>query len=354
MKYDYRFSLEFDLINKILFNEDFNSEEKLIFKKVNYETFVEISSNELILPAIYSNLKIKNHLNLIPGELEKYLSEIFEINFNRNKKIINEAKEISKLLSYNKINYVFFKGVANLFYQIYNNIGERMIGDIDFLFDFKQKEKLESILKSENYKTKLKFQFYESRHLPRSYKENNLSAIEPHTKLFDCNGLINHSNIMLKNKITVKGINIPEKNCLLRNNIYNSEINDKSSLFLRYNYRSIYDTFMIIKNQKIPINNLKKTKHIENYFCRANKIQDNLFDYTKQNLFSFIKIRILFRKKIPLYYYFEFFFILALDEVKKYKIRPRQFFGLITDKQYRKHLKVKILRKINFHKDSKY
>ena len=40
---------------------------------------------------------------------------------------------LSRILDKNNINYVFFKRSANDSRKYYNCIGERMIGDIDFL-----------------------------------------------------------------------------------------------------------------------------------------------------------------------------------------------------------------------------
>ena len=120
------------LIN-ILFKERKVIKKEIDFKNINYELLVKIASSHLMLPSLYVNLKNKGFIDLIPLELKMYLKEIFTINKKRNQVLLNEAKEISKKLINNDINHVFIKGTSYLFNNIYDDIGERMIGDIDFL-----------------------------------------------------------------------------------------------------------------------------------------------------------------------------------------------------------------------------
>ena len=61
------------------------------------------------------------------------MKNITEINRERNKLIIDQAKEINKLLLMHNIKPIFLKGMAALVEGIYNDIGERMISDIDLI-----------------------------------------------------------------------------------------------------------------------------------------------------------------------------------------------------------------------------
>ena len=55
------------LIIRILFRKKLRYQD---FLNINFEKFVRIGSEHLVLPTIYINLKIKSCLNLIPKDLK--------------------------------------------------------------------------------------------------------------------------------------------------------------------------------------------------------------------------------------------------------------------------------------------
>ena len=133
---DIHLSREENLLISILFKN--NKLEKIDFKDIKYEKIVKISSNHLMLPSLYVNLKRKKLLKHIPNELKEYIKKIYEINKNRNRVLIKELKEVSNYLNSNKINHVFLKGSSIITGNYIEDIGERMIGDIDILIDYNQ------------------------------------------------------------------------------------------------------------------------------------------------------------------------------------------------------------------------
>ena len=142
-------SKERELIIKILFYK--NNLSKSDFTHVNYENFVQLASSMLMIPSIYLNLKKTKYINLIEDELKKYLKGIYNINFNRNKKLLNEIEQISKFLTKNEIKHVFLKGSALIIGEYYSDIGERMINDIDILVEEKNIKKAERLMKEFSY-----------------------------------------------------------------------------------------------------------------------------------------------------------------------------------------------------------
>ena len=86
-----------------------------------------------MLPALYSNAKKKNLLKFFPEDLNSFLKKIFEENTRRNIILTKELNELSKILAKNNISHLFVKGAYNIKTNLYDNLGERMVGDIDFL-----------------------------------------------------------------------------------------------------------------------------------------------------------------------------------------------------------------------------
>ena len=79
------------------------------------------------------------------------MEHITNINRERNKQIISQAKELNNLLLANNITPIFLKGTGNLLAGIYEDIAERMVGDIDFIFSKEDYPKAITILREFGY-----------------------------------------------------------------------------------------------------------------------------------------------------------------------------------------------------------
>ena len=112
---------------------------------------VKVSTSHYVFPAIYCNFKRADFLKYLPDDLVDYMKYITNLNRDRNTQIIEQAKDLNSLLLANNIRPIFLKGTGNLLEGLYEDIGERMVGDIDFLFSKKDFLKAIDILKNDNY-----------------------------------------------------------------------------------------------------------------------------------------------------------------------------------------------------------
>ena len=109
-------------------------EKQLKSTSIDWDAVVKVSTAHYVFPALYCNLKCADFLHYLTKELVSYMEHITNINRERNKKIITQAKELNSLLLDNNITPIFLKGTGNLLAEIYEDIAERMVGDIDFIF----------------------------------------------------------------------------------------------------------------------------------------------------------------------------------------------------------------------------
>ena len=109
-------------------------EKQLKSMSIDWDTVVKVSTAHYVFPALYCNLKRSNFLHYLPEELVTYMEQITNLNRERNKKIITQAKDLNSLLLANNIRPIFLKGTGNLLAGIYEDIAERMVGDIDLIF----------------------------------------------------------------------------------------------------------------------------------------------------------------------------------------------------------------------------
>lgn len=243
-------------------------------KNFNWDAIVKIGSRHLVLPAIYCRLKEKQLLNCLPEDLVVYLKEITTINRNRNLEILTQIHQISQLFNKHHINHVFLKGTALLAGNYYKDLGERMVGDIDVLVASSQVQAAYELLLKEKYTNlediRLRATLFESRHLPRLIKKTALAAVEIHKKVLKkpyFNYLI--PSEILSSTNVIEGISIPTNKHLLEHNILNLELNDKGNYYNFLNFRTAYDTCVILKEQTtVNIQNNYHKSLFYNFFLR--------------------------------------------------------------------------------------
>lgn len=245
--------------------------ENLNNKPHNWDAIVKLASQHLVLPTLYYRLKYKELLHDVPEELEMYLYEIASINKNRNLSILKEINEISLLFNANNISHVFLKGAAFIASDFYDEIGERMTGDIDILVAEDQLEHANRLLIAQNYipaKQTFGAKYFEHKHLPRLRHNKKLAAVELHKKLlikpFD--DYLSSSDV-LKDKRIMNQIYVPSPPHLLYHNALNYQINDKAYSYLNFSFRSAYDSLVLLKTHpEIHLNELSLTSHIILYY----------------------------------------------------------------------------------------
>jgi hypothetical protein len=326
---------ENELIFKIIYREQ--KIKPIDIFKVDLSVFTKIASSHLIIPLIYSKIREKKIENIFPADFIKYYREIYKINKSRNLKMIGEVKELVTKLDNSKIEYMLIKGAALIIGGYYKDVGERMVGDIDFIIDRKNSEKLIRLLNTMNYR-EIKTQFFKFRHLPRRVNKTKLFAIEPHIKFTSKHNQIN-KKLNFNEKIFVNGVFIPKNDIMFLNNILSFQLNDNAYKFLNYSFKNLYDTLQIIRKDKEFDKDLYKHSC---YVIRYFKIIDSLKIFKKKfiskmdittSLMIFIKNN---HKLIFTLYKNTIILIITLSNL------PVQLYTFLTNKSYRKYLIRKI------------
>ena len=292
----------------------------------------------MILPKVYNKLRKSKLSNFFPKDFIKYLKEIYIINKNRNTRLVEEIKEISKILETNNIEYVFLKGSAMLVGEFYDDIGERMIGDIDFLIKESEGEKVRQIFIKYGYKGLKSYWPKDFRHLPRMVNDKKLFAIEAHTKLIDENKVFNPSEFLAK-KTRYNNFYIPCKKNLLLHNIFNHQLNDFGYRELTYNYRNLIDTNILSNYYKIKREDILNNKYLKNYYYVMQRLSiGNEKDVFKNlSLINKFLFKIKFNSKILFKIH-----LFNLKILKRINTTFRQLNLILNYKEYRQFVKKKI------------
>ncbi|MDP2336711.1 MAG: nucleotidyltransferase family protein [Bacteroidota bacterium] len=152
--------------------------------RINWQQFVTLCSDHLILPVIYLKFQSQDVLQFMPEVLSEYLKEIYELNVSRNQLILIQLQEITHVLNQHNIFPTFLKGSGNLLDGLYSDIGERILGDIDFLVPEKDYLEAARIMESEGYtKTSPTPEYLDvksMKHYPRLSHTGFAASIEIH------------------------------------------------------------------------------------------------------------------------------------------------------------------------------
>lgn len=224
--------------------------ETLKFQYINWDLFIKISTSQLVLPSLYCNYKRKKLLSFFPDELVAYMKYITSLNRDRNLKVIEQINRLNNLLKQNKINPIFFKGANYLIQGLYDDLAERMVGDIDFLVPNNEYDLAAKILLDNNYKSvsNLGYNFPNFKHFPRLCNENEIAAVEIHKEMViekhakEFNFETIKSDIISKN-----GFSFLSNDNQKAITIFSNQINDHGYEYKTIKLKNAYD-FLLLNN----------------------------------------------------------------------------------------------------------
>ena len=151
--------------------------------RVNWKQLVYIASNNFVLQALH--LKFLQHgiTSFLPGDLAGHLQHVYDLNLERNKKILDHCAEINRLLKSHDITPVFMKGAGNIIDGLYSDPGERIMADIDILTGPGHMEAAARLLIKEGFSAGEKFdpsRVEAMKHYPGLWREGLPAFVELH------------------------------------------------------------------------------------------------------------------------------------------------------------------------------
>jgi len=242
--------------------------------EIDWDAVVKLSTAHYVFPALYSALKQANFLQYLPHELVSYMEHITNLNRERNEQILKQAQELNTLLLANNITPIFLKGTGNLLAGLYEDIAERMVGDIDFIFSKEDYPKAITVLREFGYCDVFKTDnnYPQFKHYQKLKNTNNIAAIEIHKELLieKYANEFNY-NFVEKDSQVVDEFFVLSYANKLNLSIIANQINDNGFYFKTIALRNAYDVFLLSKktNAKDAVNTLDKLSYPLNCFLAA-------------------------------------------------------------------------------------
>ena len=254
--------------------------------EIDWDSVVKVSTAHYVFPALYCNLKRANLLSYLPEDLVSYMKHITDLNRERNIQIIDEAKEINELLTNNGITPIFLKGTGFLLQDFYEDIAERMVGDIDFIVSPKDYEKTIKKLLLNNYSKLYKIDYdIPKRHYPRLIKQDEIAAVEIHKQMIldkytdEFNFHTIKEKIISKNNISF--LSLEDQLSLTAIAI---QINDNGQFYNNISLRNAYDTYLLstrTNSLQSIINFDKLFSPLNNFLGICNEVLSSSIHYKK-------------------------------------------------------------------------
>ncbi len=244
--------------------------DKIVKGSVDWDAIVKVSTAHFVFPALYCNLKRKELLQFLPEDLVAYMKHIITLNNERNLQIIQQAKQLDFLLKENNIHPVFLKGTAFLLQGFYEEISERMVGDIDFIVSPEVYEDTIQILKKNGYTNKdhLLNTVKIGNHYPRLVHENKIAAVEIHFRILKPPYDKSFTYETVKNNIskTAENSYVLNYDHQVLHTIFNKQASDYGYWYKTISLRNNYDLFLLSKKT----NTLQAIKKYNRHFTILN------------------------------------------------------------------------------------
>lgn len=157
--------------------------QRLQNEQIDWLKFLKLANDHLVIPSLYIRFKQNDLLSLIPTQLAEHLEYIHKLNYERNLSIIKQIESINSILNKHNIIPIYLKGSGNILDKLYDDLGERIMGDIDFLVSDEEFETAANLLLNEGYKTEIQYHTDEkevTKHYPRMFHENWQADVEVH------------------------------------------------------------------------------------------------------------------------------------------------------------------------------
>ncbi len=232
-----------------LHNNNLDEIQKVLkLQQIDWGLFVKISTNQLVLPALFCNYKRKNLLQFLPDDLVSYMEEITNLNRNRNLQIIKQIEKLNLLLRKNGVNPVFLKGASHLVQGLYKDLGERMVWDIDFFVSKDEYLKSIELMSKDGYEV-LKNSYPlrpDMRHYSRLIKNGKIAAIEIHREMVNEKYVKEFNFEFIKNDIIYKDgfyfLSYDNQKAL---SILSNQINDYGYEYKIVPLKNVYDFLLL-------------------------------------------------------------------------------------------------------------
>ncbi|WP_201352043.1 nucleotidyltransferase domain-containing protein [Hydrogenimonas urashimensis] len=254
-------------------------------QNIDFLNIVSIANRQYLTAALFWSLYKHGFFSKSRDkELHAYLYEIFQINAQRNRLIIEQIKEIVSLLNHEGIEPLLLKGSAALVENDFEHIGIRFLSDIDLMVNKEDIDRAYRLLQDAGYsEAKIANIRATYHHMPPVQKSDRPVIVELHKRVSGGHSKIeyipfNSETSMRCTHSDFSGAWVLKPTYRLYHAFLHTEIDDKNYMLRRLDLRHLHD-FCVLANKyadKIEWDKLdalvrsrKLQKHFNAYLYQA-------------------------------------------------------------------------------------
>ena len=246
--------------------------------QIDWNRFVWLCSNHLILQVIYLKFKTHNLLSELPDHLTQKLNLVHQVNCIRNTSILEQVADITFILNSENIYPLFMKGTGNLLDGLYRDIGERIIGDIDFLVPEEDYLKAAGIMLAQGYEkpTPDYGMAASAKHFPRLFRKDVPADVEIHRAPVNIiHSRYFNASMIFRDKKCVPahpGCYIPSDEHKIIQNFIHAQLDHQGYRLADASLRDLYDLYLLSKRKKTISGPIPYKRKALNYAALAERI----------------------------------------------------------------------------------
>jgi hypothetical protein len=158
---------------------------------MNWKSLLYMANLHFCAPLWFVRMREDGLLSLLPNDLREYLHHLHQANIERNTAFQFAIQELYSELECSDIPAILLKGGATLCDDLYQDLGARMMGDIDLLVKTEHTEFVRNLFMQLGYKEQPDcfaraflgyFNTYIPHHLPRQLKPGTPVVVEIHSQ----------------------------------------------------------------------------------------------------------------------------------------------------------------------------
>ena len=224
---------------------------------LDWEGIISIAGRHLLLPAMRKALINKRLISALPTAVRDFLDEAYRLNTARNQRLKAQSGEIVQSLSRGGITSVLLKGGAFLFDCKDEELGMRMMLDLDILVPEDRFEESVAVLLHLGYERSQPHSPFHPHHYPDLFRPGEIAAVELHRWLGPQEHLLppclvfDHSDTL---KVGTGYVCIPSSTHRIMHNIFHAAIQHRDYLTWSISLQALNDLMMISEAHPTTVN----------------------------------------------------------------------------------------------------
>lgn len=153
--------------------------------QVSWELLASLSGLHLVSPTLQHSLRAKRLADQVPEDFMQFLDVVYEANLERNRALRAQTESTIRLLNAGGVEPVLLKGASRLIEGKDQDLGARMMADIDLLVHPDDVETAHEAFLSEGYSPQFpEIDYTGAHHLAPLIHPNECAPVELHTQLY--------------------------------------------------------------------------------------------------------------------------------------------------------------------------